>query len=300
MDCNNEEEPWNWRGENYGTQKNYIFDASQGACAQVTLNEEDLSYMFDEATPVKECGNLPHYVNDNMSKEPEEKREASSQAKRRRMLQFDTHVIDSSLVCEEMPSAFLKSRERDDSTEEALLGPCTSQWIAGFSDASASSYEGLDQSCEGWLAEYFNDAEMLLCSDDMNPSGASDVQIDISELCNAQPESQVDAAQKQAIQTPRNVVYKGRKSFIHAAPKIASCVAYPFDFIKPCGFHGDVTLKDINQRIGTPPPSKSEQSNEDLAAAFPTSAFSGKPVVGKTKIRTEGGKGSITIMRTKG
>ena len=91
----------------------------------------------------------------------------------------------------------------------------------------------------------------------------------------------------------------GRKSFIRTPPKLASSVAYPFSFIKPCDFHGDVTLKDINQRIRTPPPSKSKQSNDDVVAAFPTSAFSGKPVVGKTKIRTEGGKGSITIMRTK-
>lgn len=82
--------------------------------------------------------------------------------------------------------------------------------------------------------------------------------------------------------------------------KLASSVAYPFAFIKPCGVHGDVTLKDINQRIRTPPPSKSRQSNEDPSVSYPTSAFSGKPVVGKTKIRTEGGKGSITIMRTKG
>ncbi|KAK9020478.1 hypothetical protein V6N11_010502 [Hibiscus sabdariffa] len=290
-------EPWNWHGENYVIQKNCNSDASQGACTQVTLNEEDLSYMFGEATPVKECGNLLHYVNDNISKEPEEKKETYSQAKRRRMLQFDTHVIDSSLVCEEMPCTLLKSMERDDSTEEVLPG--SSQWIAGFSDASASSYEGLGQSCEGWLAKYFNDAEMLLCSDDMNLCGTPDGQIDTSEFCNTQPESRINAVQKQAIRTPRNVVYKGRKSFIHATPKIASSVAYPFAFIKPCGSHGDVTLKDINQRIQTPPPSKSEQSNEDLAA-FPTYAFSGKPVVGKTKIRTEGGKGSITIMRTKG
>ena len=82
--------------------------------------------------------------------------------------------------------------------------------------------------------------------------------------------------------------------------KLVSSVAYPFDFIKPCGAHGDVTLKDINQRISTPPPSKSKQSKEDPSASYPTSAFSGKPVVGRTKIHTEGGKGSITIMRTKG
>jgi len=78
---------------------------------------------------------------------------------------------------------------------------------------------------------------------------------------------------------------------------LASTVAYPFTFIKPSGAHGDITLKEINQRIRTP--SKSAQSSDD-SSACPISAFSGKPVVGKTKIRTEGGKGSITIMRTKG
>lgn len=82
--------------------------------------------------------------------------------------------------------------------------------------------------------------------------------------------------------------------------KVASSVVYPFAFVKPCGVHGDVTLKDINQRILTPPPSKLKKNSEDLSAAYPTSALTGKPVVGKTKIRTEGGKGSITIMRTKG
>lgn len=77
-------------------------------------------------------------------------------------------------------------------------------------------------------------------------------------------------------------------------------MVYPFAIVKPCAVHGDVTLKDINQRIRTPPPSRSKQNNEDQGPPYPTSAFSGKPVVGKTKIHTEGGKGSITIMRTKG
>lgn len=85
---------------------------------------------------------------------------------------------------------------------------------------------------------------------------------------------------------------------MRAPSKLASSVAYPFDFIKPCGVLGDVTLKDINQRILTPPPSKQKEVKEE--PPYPTSAFSGKPVVGKTKIPTQGGKGSITIMRTKG
>jgi hypothetical protein len=81
--------------------------------------------------------------------------------------------------------------------------------------------------------------------------------------------------------------------------KLASTVAYPFAFIKPCGIHGDITLTEINKRIQLPPPSKAKQIKED-PIVYPKSAFSGKPVVGKTKIRTEGGKGSITIMRTRG
>ena len=40
-------------------------DASQGVWAQVTLNEEDLSYMLDETTPVKECGDLTYPVTHN-------------------------------------------------------------------------------------------------------------------------------------------------------------------------------------------------------------------------------------------
>lgn len=86
---------------------------------------------------------------------------------------------------------------------------------------------------------------------------------------------------------------------MRAPTKAASSVVYPFAFVKPCGVHGDVTLKDINQRIRTPK-LKTPQNSEDPSVAYPKSAFSGKPVVGKTTIPTEGGKGSITIMRTKG
>lgn len=93
----------------------------------------------------------------------------------------------------------------------------------------------------------------------------------------------------------------GRKSFLKAPKKLVTGVAYPFALIKPCGAQGDVTLKDINQRIHSPPSSTSKQKlDEDPSTSYPTSAFSGKPVVLKTKIHTKGGRGSITIMRTKG
>ncbi|MCD7467530.1 hypothetical protein HAX54_005027 [Datura stramonium] len=45
-----------------------------------------------------------------------------------------------------------------------------------------------------------------------------------------------------------------------------------FLFVKPCGAHGDVTLKDINQRIRTPQ-SKTAQSSVDPSVAYPEVCF---------------------------
>uniref|UniRef100_A0A0D3H6N8 Protein XRI1 n=1 Tax=Oryza barthii TaxID=65489 RepID=A0A0D3H6N8_9ORYZ len=82
-------------------------------------------------------------------------------------------------------------------------------------------------------------------------------------------------------------------SLVKAKQNLTTTIAYPFTLIKPSWEEGDViTLKDINQRIRAPP----KKAPETLG----TSAFSGKPVVGKTRIRTDGGRGSITILRTKG
>lgn len=53
--------------------------------------------------------NLNEWISDNMNKEPEERRDTSSQVKRRRMLDFKPQAVDSSLYGEEMSSAFLKS-----------------------------------------------------------------------------------------------------------------------------------------------------------------------------------------------
>jgi hypothetical protein len=77
-------------------------------------------------------------------------------------------------------------------------------------------------------------------------------------------------------------------------------VAYPFELIKPCGFRGDTTLRDINQKIHAPPPYRIRHKYDDEPVSYQASAISGKPVVHKTKIHTEGGKGSITITRTRG
>nr|CAB3486783.1 unnamed protein product [Digitaria exilis] len=85
----------------------------------------------------------------------------------------------------------------------------------------------------------------------------------------------------------------GNSSLVKGKQNITTTIACPFTFIKPSWDEGDVaTLQDINQRIRAPP----KRPPEILG----TSPYSGKPVIGKTRIMTDGGKGSITILRTKG
>ncbi|KAI3676359.1 hypothetical protein L1987_85965 [Smallanthus sonchifolius] len=286
---NNNDEMWYWRGDDYGL----LLDASSNLWNNVSGNDDDLSYMLDETTtPVKSC--------ENVNKGMETCWEPSSQSKRRRMLHFDDEILDVDVLqfCDE---DFLKSKEKEDSLDGSFDD--MAQWVSGFADdmpASVSSYDnGTDQSSEGWLADCFvNDSGMHFSTDDMNVSVISNIQMHLTDSRVSQPEFAANMVQEHHTPARRNIIFKGKKSFIKTPTRMTSSVALPFAFVKPCG-EGAVTLKDINQRILTPPPLKPKKNDEDPALSYPTSAFSGKLIVGKTKIRTEGGKGSITIMRTK-
>ncbi|KAG6435578.1 hypothetical protein SASPL_100452 [Salvia splendens] len=288
--CN---ETWDWQGDDCSLEDNMNIEMPPCLLSGLSQNEEQLPCSFEDATtPVKACGDLAYHVTNNevTGKELEENREPPFQVKRRR-LQFESEVLDSTPFHEEM---FLRSKETQDSLEDAITD--MSEWVDGFAGPAEPSGVYLE---EGWIADCFIDEEMNFNAEDTNgEAGASDVQVNYGELPNAAPEYDANAVEKHPVHTPGNVVFKGRKSYMRTPPKLASSVVYPFTFIKPCGVHGDVTLKDINKRIHTPP--KSKQNEQDPSVPYPTSAFSGKPVVGKTKIRTEGGEGSITILRTRG
>ncbi|XP_047318604.1 protein XRI1-like isoform X2 [Impatiens glandulifera] len=267
MDCGNKGEPWNCKGDAFSFME------------------------YNESTPAKSCGDLTYHVaapdSGDMDDDLEYRRE-SSQVKRRRMLQFENEVFDGSL-CNEMPLNFLKSKERNEFLTDDFFE--MTQWDSEFAD-DIPSCDSLDPSSERWVADCLNEPDIHCSSEDMI----------LSDLCHPSLENEAAFTQRKHIQIPKNIIIKGRmSSYIRTPPKSTSSVAYPFAFVKPCGVHGDVTLKDINQRIRIPPPpEKRKQGTDNSSSAYPTSAFSGKPVVGKTKIRTEGGKGSITITRTKG
>ncbi|KAJ8527187.1 hypothetical protein K7X08_029664 [Anisodus acutangulus] len=301
----NSSEIWDWQcgetcledSESFGLQPQT--DISESLWTGVTENNEDISYMFDdETTPVKDCRDLTSNVKDVTSKKLEQCREPCKAVKRRRMLQFDPEILDSAGSNEDIALTFLKSKERNAYFEEAICE--VSSWLSQCEDgATSSAHEGLDKSSEEWLTDCFNYPELQIGSEDMNTSGVSDVQGETMEVQNSPPECEIIMVKSNPARTCGNIVFKGRNSYIQTPEKGASSVVYPFGFIKPCSIQGDMTLKEINKKIHTPPPSKSKQRNQD-PPSYPTSAFSGKPVIGKTKIHIEGGRGSITIMRTKG
>ncbi|CAN6545115.1 unnamed protein product [Malus baccata var. baccata] len=219
MDYNNDNEHWNWRRNNQLTQKDSNHDMSECMWKGVPQNEEDISYMFDdETTPVKACGDLAYHVNfkDDRTKEPEPEEQSFSQIKRRRMLQFDTQDLDPSLSCDELSSSFLNTNERLDSIEEAFSE--ASQWVSGFA--------GLDQSPDEWIAECFNNTDMHFSPDELNFAGASDVQLDVTKLCDLRPEHEVNVVQQRITRTPQNVIFKGTVMFVTFFVSCIQCSLY--------------------------------------------------------------------------
>ena len=85
---------------------------------------------------------------------------------------------------------------------------------------------------------------------------------------------------------------------------VISRVVYPFAVVKPGGREGDVTLNDINERILMPPTRPVRHPVGDFACRPCVSphgpGLSGKAVVALTRIHTQGRRGTITIIRTKG
>ncbi|TKY47363.1 XRI1 protein [Spatholobus suberectus] len=80
-------------------------------------------------------------------------------------------------------------------------------------------------------------------------------------------------------------------------------IAYPFELVKPGGVEGETTLKDINHQMLMSPSKPIPHLVGDplTQSCISTRAFgiSGKAVAALTRIHTQG-RGSITIIRTKG
>ncbi|KAM0863028.1 hypothetical protein ACQ4PT_044874 [Festuca glaucescens] len=268
-------EMWEWQSPEFDLQKDLVPAPSSSLWAETNHSVIDSWSMFDEQTPIKECTDidLPFCdIGDITIKDFDEGKE-TLQAKRRRMLQFCPENVE--MECS-MTDGLLESLQvdLDFSSDEHLL-----------------LTDGTEELPEEWLVD---------CSQDSVPGCPP------AEMYVFTPEVQlislVEEQSKKIEKKPpqsRPTPLKAGRNILRARKQKAT-VAYPFELIKPCGFRGDTTLRDINQKIHAPPPYRIRHKYDDEPVSYQASAISGKPVVHKTKIHTEGGKGSITITRTRG
>lgn len=299
FDGNTDIEMWDWQEEDFSLLKDSELDVSHCLWNDVNQNDNSLLYTWgEEHTPIKDVGNIGYDLpfGDKTKKALEESK--GSQFKRRRMLQFtpganDTHIGD------EQPSIVSEnSKEFENSLLADEMLECL-EWNPTWN----SSFSGMDQSSEGWLPNCLTDTETNRSSGETSSCMHSSVVSDDQTESSGSVKTQCEMDSVMGKEKPRPSIcriYRGKKSLMNTPTKLTTTVAYPFTLVKPYKDQGDVTLKDINQRIRAPVQSKSKHNQGEDPSPYPTSAFSGKPVVVKTKIRTEGGKGSITIMRTKG
>nr|XP_015622573.1 protein XRI1 isoform X1 [Oryza sativa Japonica Group] len=289
-------EMWGWQSQEYDLQKDLLAEeaADPSSClwSEANQNAGDAWTMFDEQTPIKHCTDIDFQfcdIGDIIVKDFDEGKE-TLQAKRRRMLQFCSDNV-------EMDCAMAA----DGLSENLQLNLGFSEMTPG--DQCLLNCDGTEELPEEWLVDCSpQESEPQCPPEDMSvhlssPAVAME-EANLSVHKNSSSREQGNTVQKNTVQA-RPTPLKAGKNIIRAR-KVKTSVVYPFELIKPCGFHGDVTLHDINQRIHAPPPYKIKHKIDEEQLSYQTSAISGKPVVHKTKIHTEGGKGSITITRTRG
>ncbi|XP_042473648.1 protein XRI1-like isoform X1 [Zingiber officinale] len=269
----------------------------EGECCLPTYSQFALPLWDDtmgNQTPLRGFGDFDLDeldFGDEAEKGVEEANEAS-RVKRRRVLNFFSDDDGATAVNEH-----LSSEVREDSTSAKICTQNSQSNLTCSDDRFLFSNEVLDPSSDEWMENYFNDSEM---SSSMNDQVKLNSQIDVSDFLTGEPDKKTKVLPNPPKPSTLRI-FKGRKSHISSLTKLTTSVAYPFTLVKPLQIQGHVTLKDINQRIHSQPSSRPRNEEvDDPSISYPTSAFSGKPVIGKTKILTEGGKGSITILRTKG
>lgn len=309
-----------WQGEEFSLQLDSRNDISSCIWDDMYTNEENLLSIFEEQTPLKDCFDYNIPLNDvlDYSDKVVEACPETLQIKRRRMLQFTSDSSEFEIDNVQFNSTFLEEKLAKDSCMEngmSTYSECNTECNASSKDGRHNSnLKELDHSnleetdhelTENLLVNCVKESEMRCSLNEMDDFMAIDDQALVEEDQNAPEDQNVPYEMKTEV--PRRTpspspvkIIKGGKLTIKPSKKLVAPLMCPFALVKPCGVKGDTTLKDINQKIQSPQPSSSELKIEDSSSSYPTSAFSGKPVVLKTKIRTLGGKGSITIMRTKG
>ncbi|VAH31668.1 unnamed protein product [Triticum turgidum subsp. durum] len=276
---------WDWQEKEHGEPSDGNHDVAKFVwdCLNRDDDDDKLLGLLGNQTPLRDCRAF-FDIGDITCKETLDLEE-SRESKRRRVLEYPSEVnqpevAETSLLCTDEPQSLNWNMQLN------------SDDLDKFSSLSnGASYEPSDNQLDN-----YSEGATIYYTPDQMPSSQESVtyigcQTDVPGTSEIAPVTEsLIMHETRKLSTLK--VSKGGSSMIKAKQNVTTSIAYPFTLIKPSWEEGDVTLKDINQRIHAPPKKPPE--------ILETSAFSGKPVIGKTRIRTEGGKGSITILRTKG
>ncbi|XP_042471612.1 protein XRI1-like isoform X2 [Zingiber officinale] len=268
---------WQWQEDETCVYRDYHLGLRQRFWDGNNQKTDSLSYAMPNQTPIPNSTGLGLDISDLRDKAKKNLREEKEEPRLKRRRALFTCDADAE-----------NSAPMDTWSENLDWNPTSSD--EGF----LFSNEVLDQPLDEWLDNYLNDSEMSSSkSEQIKPI------IDVSDFLNGEPDT-VTTAFPKPINSATLKISRGVISPTNYKTRLSSSVAIPFTFIKPCEARGHSTLEDINQRIHAPPMKPRIEMHNDTAVGYSTSPFSGKPVIVKTKILTEGGKGSITVLRTKG
>ncbi|KAJ1270526.1 hypothetical protein BS78_06G058500 [Paspalum vaginatum] len=291
---------WDWQaGDHYEPNDANNADVTKFVWDCLNQDDDELLGLLGNQTPLRDCRDFFADIGDITCKETLDLEE-SRESKRRRTLEYPSESSQSEVGTHETGSPFVASEVAEVSllcTDEPQSLNYGMQYTSNNLDAinslsNGAPYQQKDNHLEhgSYENQVYIEPVQTPCSQES--IAYIDEQADISGTSEIAPMTESLIMQETRKLSTLKVSKGGSSALVKVKQNLTTSVAYPFTLIKPSWEEGDVTLQDINQRLRAPPKKPPE--------ILGTSAFSGKPVIGKTRIRTEGGKGSITILRTKG
>ncbi|PWZ45183.1 Protein XRI1 [Zea mays] len=283
---------WDWTVEHCEPNDSSHADATKFVWDCLNQDDDELMGLLGNQTPLRDCRDFFADLGDFTCKETLDLEE-SRESKRRRTLEYPSESSQSEVGTHDAASPFVTS----EAAEISLLCTDKPQSLNWDMHHTSNNLDEAPYRQEDILSEHCSYGTPVYLEPDQTPCSQESIacindQSGISGTSETGPMTESFIMQETRKLCTLKVSKGSSSTLVKVKENVTTSVAYPFTLIKPSWEEGDVTLQDINQRIRAPP----KKAPEILG----TSAFSGKPVIGKTRIRTEGGKGSITILRTKG
>ncbi|XP_066345281.1 protein XRI1-like isoform X4 [Miscanthus floridulus] len=290
---------WDWTAEHCEPNGSSYADATKFVWDCLNQDDDELLGLLGNQTPLRDCRDFFADLGDITCKETLDLEE-SRESKRRRTLEYPSESSQSEVGTHDTGSPFSTPEVAEISllcTDKPQSLNCDMHHTSNNLDTINSLSDEAPYQQEDNLLEHCSYGNPVYLEPDQTPCSQESIacindQAGISGTSEIAPMTESFIMQETRKLSTLKVSKGPSSSLVKVKENLTTSVAYPFTLIKPSWEEGDVTLQDINQRIHAPP----KKAPEILG----TSAFSGKPVIGKTRIRTEGGKGSITILRTKG